>query len=87
MVDTPTLYEQKLLQKMAQMVGLQESIVELLQDAVLPLAKEEVKALVENPPTIEKQLVMCTEHPKYQGLRKPRSECPSCWELYEEKHK
>lgn len=29
----------------------------------------------------------CMSHPKYQGIRKPRVECRTCWEIYYEKQK
>jgi hypothetical protein len=28
----------------------------------------------------------CKEHPKYQGLRTPRSDCAGCWDVYRAKH-
>jgi len=28
----------------------------------------------------------CTDHPKYGGVRKPRTDCPQCWALYEFNH-
>jgi len=30
--------------------------------------------------------MQCTEHPKYTGQRKPRTECKGCWELYNNNH-
>ena len=28
---------------------------------------------------------VCKDHPKYGGLRKPRTECPGCWAVYKRK--
>jgi hypothetical protein len=28
----------------------------------------------------------CKEHPKYKGIRKPRSGCDVCWKIYKENH-
>jgi hypothetical protein len=27
--------------------------------------------------------LVCAQHPKYKGLRKPRTDCARCWSIYE----
>lgn len=29
---------------------------------------------------------ICTAHPKYQGLRRPRTGCGGCWQVWESRH-
>ena len=29
--------------------------------------------------------VTCHNHPRYKGLRKPRTDCPNCWQIYKER--
>ena len=29
--------------------------------------------------------VSCHIHPRYKGLRKPRTDCPTCWAIYGER--
>lgn len=33
-----------------------------------------------------KVIEACVEHPTYGGIRKPRKECKTCWELYFQKN-
>jgi len=33
-----------------------------------------------------KQALACSDHPKYGGLRKPRTDCEKCWGLYTKKN-
>lgn len=32
-------------------------------------------------------MIKCSKHPKYQGIRKPKVDCPECWNIYNELHK
>ena len=32
---------------------------------------------------VDKVVYSCKDHPTYGGKRKPRKECPMCWEFYE----
>ena len=79
--------ERLLVRKMVEMVGLQESILELLQDiALIPAqlaAKPEEQKKADSKARVAKG---CERHPKYQAIRRPRQDCPSCLEIYEVKH-
>jgi len=71
-----------------QMVGLLQQIAALLQDMsiasqVMEAKPEPVKAKEK----VERLTSGCKDHPNYSGQRKPRSECPHCWESYDEKNK
>jgi Zn finger protein HypA/HybF involved in hydrogenase expression len=34
-----------------------------------------------------KPATKCKKHPQYGAIRKPRSDCEACWEMYNVKHK
>jgi hypothetical protein len=59
-------------------------IIKMLEDEeedIMDYFSKQVKELTR--PKVE---LTCKEHPKYQAIRKPRSGCETCWEMYRSKH-
>jgi len=69
---------QRLLERQQQTL---ELIASLLQDMCLGEA-----TLVPKVELVEPSILKCDKHPNYGGIRKPRSDCETCWETYNAKH-
>jgi len=79
---------QRLIEKQNRKLDLIASLLQEIALGPATLIPKEVTPQVPTTPSgsvesSKTQAVPCKDHPKYGGLRKPRTNCPHCWELYE----
>jgi hypothetical protein len=63
-----------------------ENPVEYLMNIISRLTDKDQSCVCTEEGCTCKTKLICEEHPKYQAMRKPRSGCEKCWEIYKEKH-
>jgi len=61
-------------------------------DRALIVAKLTTQKIIASKKSLERKygagsVMKCTQHPKYQAIRKPRVACGICWDIFESKHK